>query len=164
MKIVVASFDTEHQLAEALPALRNAGLGPLETFTPRMMEDPNARPSLLPLVVLVAGVVGCIASFLMQSYANLISYPINIGGRPGFSWPAFVPIAFENGILAAVVAGFLGYLTVNRLPSLYRPEDEAMLLRHASRHRWCVVIRTERPDRAQQLLAGFTEEIEEVPA
>jgi hypothetical protein len=164
MKIIVGSFETEQKLVEALPRLRDAGLGYLETYTPGFVQNAHAKPSALPLVVLIAGVLGMIGSFLLQSYATMVSYPVNIGGRPAFSWPAFVPVAFENGILAAVLAGFVGFLVVNRLPSLYRPEDEAMLLRHASRNRWCVAIRTEMPERAQSILGEMTEDIEEVPA
>jgi hypothetical protein len=165
MRILVASFDSENALTAALPRLRAAGLGAVETYTPKMIEDDPDQPrSILPLVVLIAGLLGTAASFLLQSYANMVSYPVDIGGRPGFSWPAFVPIAFENGILAAVLAGFFGYLIINRLPRLWDPVDEAMPIRGATRDRWCVAIRTEAPERAHDLLQTLAaDQIEEVP-
>jgi hypothetical protein len=160
MKTLVASFASEAGLLEALPRLR--GLGPVETYTPRALEDD--RPSILPLIVLIAGFAGAAAGFGMETYANAVSYPVDIGGRPEFSWPAFVPIAFEIGILAAMLAGFFGYLVVNRLPHLYDKVDEAMLMRGASRDRWCVSIRTESPDRAHDLLRTLAaEQVEDVP-
>jgi hypothetical protein len=164
MKIVIGGFDTKSELLQALPRLHDAGLGRLETFTPNPVEDPHARASPLPLVLLIAGALGTVASFCLQTYANVVSYPVNIGGRPAFSWPAFIPVAFENGVLAAVIVGFAGFLAVNRLPKLYRLEDESMLLRQASQTSWCVAIRTDTPERARSILAEITDAIEEVPA
>ncbi|MDR3533495.1 MAG: DUF3341 domain-containing protein [Rhodopila sp.] len=161
MKTLVASFASEARLVKALPGLRP--LGVVETYTPQALEDD--RSSILPLVVLVAGLVGAVCGFGMQVYANMIGYPIDIGGRPEFSWPAFVPIAFEIGVLSAVLAGFVGFLVVNRLPRLYDPVDEASLMRGATRDRWCVSIRTEELDRAHTLLRELAaDNVEELPA
>jgi hypothetical protein len=161
MKTLVASFASEAGLVEALPGLRALGL--VETYTPKALEDD--QPSILPLVVLVAGLVGSAGGFGMEVYANTIGYPVDIGGRPAFSWPAFVPIAFEIGVLSAVLVGFIAFLVVNRLPLLYDPVDEASLMRGAMRDRWCVAIRTESPDRAHALLRNLAaQEVEELPA
>ncbi len=162
MKTLVASFISEATLTDALPRLR--ALGTIETYTPKALESDD-RPAILPLVVLIAGLLGTAGGFAMQVYANTVSYPVDIGGRPEFSWPAFVPIAFEIGVLAAMLAGFVGFLVVNRLPHLYDPVDEAMLMRGASRDRWCVAIRTDAPERAHDLLRSLAaEQVEELPA
>lgn len=160
MKTLVASFVTQTQLRDALPRVR--GLGVVETYTPQALEE--GQPSILPLIVLMAGLAGAAAGFFMQVYANVIAYPVDIGGRPKFSWPAFVPIAFEIGILSAVVAGFIAFLVVNRLPRLYDPIDEAILMRGATRDRWCLAIRTDAPDRAHALLHELAaDKVEELP-
>jgi hypothetical protein len=161
MTTLVASFATEAGLLEALPRLRD--LGSVETYTPKALEDD--RPSILPLIVLIAGFAGAAAGFGMETYANAVSYPVDIGGRPEFSWPAFVPIAFEIGVLSAVLVGFAAFLVVNRLPRLYDPVDEANLMRGATCDRWCVAIRTDTPERAHDLLRSLcVEQFEELPA
>jgi hypothetical protein len=161
MKTLVASFASEAGLVEALPRLR--ALGIVETYTPKALEDD--QPSILPLIVLVAGLLGAAGGFGMQVYASAISYPVDVGGRPAFSWPAFIPIAFEIGVLSAVLAGFIAFLIVNRLPRLYDPIDESTLMRGATRDRWCVAIRSESPDRARALLHDLcADAVEELPA
>lgn len=160
MKTLVASFVSQAALVDALPRLRT--LGVVETYTPQALEDDN--PSILPLVVLVAGLLGAGGGFGMQVYANVIGYPVDIGGRAGFSWPAFVPIAFEIGVLSAVLAGFIGFLVVSRLPQLYDPVDEASLLRGAMRDRWCVSIRTASLDHVHAMLRDLpADTVEELP-
>ena len=161
MRTLVASFGSEAGLVAALPRLRD--LGAVETYTPKALQDDT--PSVLPLVVLTSGFLGAGAGFVMQSYANIVGYPVDIGGRPEFSWPAFVPIAFEIGVLFAVLGGFIGFLVVNRLPRLYDPVDEADLLRGALRDRWCLAIRTEAPERTHEVLRSLSvEQVEELPA
>ena len=66
-----------------------------------------------------------------------------------------MPIALENGILAAVAVGFFGYLIINRLPRLYEPIDEAHAIRRASRDLWCVAVRTNRTEEAQHILQAW---------
>ena len=144
-----ATFATEQELIAALAPLRSARLGTIETYTPKSIET---GASALPLLILLAGVFGTIASFLLQSYGDTLAYPLNIGGRANLSWPAFVPIAFENGVLAAVLAGFFGYLVVNRMPRLYEAVDECASIRRATRDVWCVAIHTDHPGRAREIL------------
>lgn len=139
---ILAAFDDREALLGAVRRLRAAQLGPVETYTPEALED---GPSLVPLAVFVAGVLGTVASFALQAYANVSAYPLDIGGRPPFSWPSFIPIALENGILAAMTAGFFGYLLVNRLPRLYEPVDQCIAIRRAMRDLWCVTVQTDQP-------------------
>lgn len=149
MTTVLGAFTSDDALKAALPRLHQAGFHEVETYTPTALEE---GPSILPLVILIGGVLGVAAGFGMQAYADMVSYPLNIGGRPNLSWPAFVPIAFEIGVMSAMIAGFLGYFVVNRLPHLYDPIDEAHLIRHASTDRWCVAVRTDHPADARRML------------
>jgi hypothetical protein len=159
--IVLGRFATKAALQEALGPLHAERLGEVETYTPEPMET-GASP--LPSIVLLAGALGTIAGFALQTYATVYAYPLDIGGRPNFSWPSYIPIAVEIGALSSILAGFVGYMIINRLPALYQPIDEGKVMRHVMRDGWCVAIRTPDPERARaalHLLQAST--IEELP-
>lgn len=155
--MIVAAFRDPDGLSHALERLRAAQVGPIETYTPTPLDGEGAW-SPLPLVVLAAGLLGGAASFGLQAYSSLVSYPLIIGGRPKFAWASFIPTVFENAVLLAVAAGFVGFMVINRMPRLYEPVDEADAMRRASSDRWCLSVRSEEPavlDRVRALLRGM---------
>jgi hypothetical protein len=146
MKGVLAGFESAQALRAALERLAAADVREIETYTPAPLdEDSSGSP--LPLVMFVAGMLGFIGSMMLMTYADVYAYPLNVGGRPRFAWPAFVPIAFEIGVLCAMVAGFFGYFIVCRMPRLYDPIDECERFREASRDGWFVAVRSDDSDR-----------------
>lgn len=137
---LVAEFADPAALQAAAHGLRKAGIGEVETHTPAPPE--GAAHSILPAVILLAGVGGAAAAFLLQSYATTLGYPLDIGGRTDLGWPAFMPLTYESGVLCAVAAGFFGFLIANRLPALYDPIDEIDAFRRASRDGFFLALRT----------------------
>jgi hypothetical protein len=125
MKGVLAGFASAQALRDAVERLAAADVREIETYTPAPLdEDSSGSP--LPLVMFVAGMLGFIGFMALMTYADVYAYPLNVGGRPQFAWPAFVPIAFEIGVLCAMAAGFVGYFVVCRMPRIYDPIDERL--------------------------------------
>ena len=155
--MILAMFANEAGLARALRCLREAKLGPLETYTPAPMQDePAASP--IPLVILAAGLLGAAASFGLQTYSLTLAYRFKVGGRPQFAWASFIPTVWENAVLVAIAAGFAAFLAINRMPRLYDPVDEFDAIRRASRDRWFLQVATEDAptlERARALLGGL---------
>jgi len=163
---LLAQFDSQHDLLRAVSRLRAQQVD-IQTYTPVPLADsPTGSP--LPLIVLAAGLLGAAAGFGMQVYAVMIAYPQDIGGRPAFSWPSFVPIGFEIGALCAVLTAFFGFCVINRLPKLYEPIDECLAMRHALRDGWIVAVPTRDPELRGRVRELFLElgahRIEDIPS
>jgi hypothetical protein len=163
---VLGAFSSESALIDATARLRALRFEP-QTYTPKIIEGGDVS-SPLPLIALIGGLAGVAAGFVMQVYANVVAYPLDIGGRPKFSWPAFVPIAFEIGVLFAIVSAIIGAFVAGGLFSFYDPVDECEAMRRAMRDRWVVAVRTDDPQRrarARAILAEFdASDIEEIAA
>jgi hypothetical protein len=122
---LLATFAAPETLGETAHELRRRGYRALDAFTPfpveGLAETLGDRGSPLGPLVFAGGALGFAAIFGLEAYSVLVNYPLNIGGRPLFSWPAFIIPAFEGGVLGAALFGFFGMLALNRLPRLYHP-------------------------------------------
>ncbi len=120
---VLAEFPTPEALAGAYGALERDGFTRLSTFTPYPVKEVQDRlpDSPVPWIMLAAALVGGGAGYAIQWWCNAVSFPIDVGGRPLHSAPAFIPITFESAVLAASVTGFLVMIGACGLPRLHHP-------------------------------------------
>ena len=122
---LAAEFATSEHLLTAAKRLREAGYRRLDAYTPFAMEGLTevlrAADKRLPIIVLIGGVLGGIVTFALQYYGWVINYPLNVGGRPLNSWPAFLVPSIVLTILSAALTAFIAMLARNRLPRPYHP-------------------------------------------
>ena len=102
----MGEFETAKQLLHAAAKVRDAGYRNMDAYAPfpveGLSEAMGLRRSWVPLVTLLGGLGGGLTGFGFQYWVNVFAYPMNIGGRPLNSWPAFIPVTFELTILGAV--------------------------------------------------------------
>jgi hypothetical protein len=169
---VIAEFHDPQTLLDATNAVREHGYTSIDAFSPfpihGLAEAVGFHKSRLSALVLAMGILGGIGGFVMCWYANVVSYPLNIGGKPYNSWPAWIPITFECTILVAAFGAVLGMLALNGLPMPYHPVFNVSRFDSASRDKFFLVIQARDPrfnlDEARALLKTLgPREVTDVP-
>ena len=151
---LMAEFRAPQEVLAAARAAHAAGYRKMDAFTPYPIEELSEalghHHSKVPLIVLLGGIVGAAGGYLLQYWAAVIEYPMNVGGRPVHSWPAFIVPTFETTILCAALAAVLGMFWLNGLPMPYHPVFNAKNFALASRDRYFLLIEASDPqfDRA----------------
>jgi hypothetical protein len=122
---LMAEFDTPEALLKAARQTREAGYRKVEAYSPFPVEGLSDalgfRSKGVQIAVLAAGILGALGGFALQYWISKIAYPLNVGGRPLNSWPAFIPVTFELTILLAGLTAIASMLALNGLPRPYHP-------------------------------------------
>ena len=146
---LMAEFDTPEEVLEAARRAHESGYRNMDAYSPFPIEGlPDAlgfRRTRIPLLVLLGALFGGIGGYFMMYYSAVIDYPINIGGRPLHSWPAFIPITFELTVLIAGLTAVIGMLFRNRLPRPYHPVFNVKRFEHASTDKFFLCIEATDP-------------------
>ncbi len=146
---LMAQFDEPNALVEAARRTHAEGYRRTDAYSPFPIENLSEalgfRRTRLPLIVLLSGLFGGLGGYFMQWYASVISYPMNIGGRPLHSWPSFIPVTFELTVLCAAFGAVLGMLALNGLPMPYHPVFNVAQFAMATRNRFFLVIESRDP-------------------
>ena len=145
----MAEFEDPNELVNAARRAYQEGYRKMDAYSPfpieELAEAIGFHHSKLPMIVLIGGIVGCIGGFLLQYWVSVIEYPINVGGRPFFSWPAFIPATFETTVLVAALSAVLGMLALNGLPEPYHPVFNVRRFALATRNRFFLCIESRDP-------------------
>jgi Protein of unknown function (DUF3341) len=141
---MMAEFDSATQLVEAARRTHAAGYVKIDAYSPfpveELAEAIGFHKNRVPLVVLIGGLIGCISGYAMQYWISAVSYPVNVGGKPYHSWPAFIVVTFEMTILFAGLAAVFGMLALNGLPMPYHPVFNVPRFAFASKDRFFLIV------------------------
>src|ERR1700687_2623709 len=161
---LMAEFGDPNELIAATRSTREAGYRVMDAYSPMPIEGLHDAlgegPSKLPLIVLVGGVIGGVSGYTLQWWASTMAYPLNVGGRPLHSWPAFIPVTFECTILVAALSCVLGMLALNGLPMPYHPGFNVPRFALASRNRFFLCIEATDPKFDRRKTSDFLESLE----
>lgn len=141
---LLAEFDTVDTVITAAQRVYAAGYRKIDAYSPFPLEELSEAIGFekngVALVCLVGGLLGCTGAYALQWWINTISYPVNIGGRPFHSWPAFIIVTFEMTILFSGLSAVFGMLALNGLPMPYHPVFNVPQFDAASRDKFFIII------------------------
>lgn len=136
------AFDDAHDALEASRECVGRGMDVVDVFGPHPVhgiEDVlGLRPSRLSWVCFIAGLTGLAFALWLQYWTSADDWPLNVGGKPFESLPAFIPVAFEMTVLFAGLGTVAAFLAWARLYPGRRPPLE---LDRATDDRFVVVVR-----------------------
>ena len=158
---LLAEFDEAERLLAAVRRVREEGYfaSCIEAYSPYpvegMDEALSARHHWIPFWMLIGAIGGGAFTYWLEWYSAVVNYPINVGGRPTFSWPAFVPPAVEMTILWAVLLGVGAVLFGARLPRVRHPLFESHEFERATSDHFFLLVRGDDPRFNAQATQSF---------
>lgn len=155
---VLGEFATADLLLAAAREAHGRGY-PVEAYSPfpveGLAEAVGFTHNRVALFTFVGGLLGGAGTYLMQWYSAVLSYPINSGGRPLHSWPAFIPPTFAITILGAAIAAVVAMIAANGLPRLHHPLFALREFDLATRNRFFLCLRPGRQGLDVETARGF---------
>lgn len=122
---VLARYESPSAIYEACKKVRAAGYTKWDSYTPfpvhGLDKAMGLKPSYLPWIVLCAGLSGAVLALLLMVWTSAYDYPLNIGGKPTWSIPAFIPITFEVTVLFSGLTSVFAMFAINRMPEFSHP-------------------------------------------
>jgi hypothetical protein len=146
---VMAEFENPTDLVAAARRVYSLGYRRINGYSPYPIEELSEAIGFthtsLPLIVFLGGLLGGLTGFFMQYWIEVIDYPLNVGGKPYNSWPAFIPITFEMTVLFAAFSAVLGMLVLNKLTQPYHPVFNVPNFAMATRDRFFLAVEANDP-------------------
>lgn len=158
--LLLAEYDTASGVMHAAEKFRDAGYTLFDTHTPfpvhGMDKAMGLRDSRLGWIVAGAALTGFLTAVSLITYANVVSYPFVVGGKPPLSIPSYAPVTFELTVLFSAFAAVFGMLGLNRLPRHHHPVFESDRFRAATDDKFFLSVEHADPkfdgSRTQELL------------
>jgi hypothetical protein len=169
---LMAEFDSVNSLVDAANRTREAGYKRIDAYSPfpveGLAEAIGFHHDEVPLVVLIGALLGGLGGYLLQYWISVVSYPINVGGKPYHSWPAFIVVTFEMTILFGGIFAVLGMLALNGLPMPYHPVFNVPRFAFATKDRFFLIVFSSdpkyKPDEVRRFLDSLApRSVSEVP-
>jgi len=140
----MAEFDSVNALVDAANRTREAGYKKIDAYSPfpveGLAEAIGFHHDEVPLVVLIGALLGGLGGYLLQYWISVVSYPVNVGGKPYHSWPAFIVVTFEMTILFGGIFAVFGMLALNGLPMPYHPVFNVPRFAFATKDRFFLIV------------------------
>ncbi len=145
----LVEFESTDALMRACETVRDAGYSRWDAHTPFPVHGLDramgVKPTILPWIIFAAGAAGTAFALLLQWWTNAENYPFVISGKPFWSIPANIPVAFELTVLFASFAAFLGMLAFNGLPRFHHPVFTSERFRRVTADRFFVSVDADDP-------------------
>ena len=160
---LLAEFDSAENLLRATRRAYAAGFRAMDAYSPFPVEGLSevlgSHTSAIPLIGLFGGTVGALTGVGLQYWIHVLALPINVGGRPLDSWPSFLPVTFELGVLFSALSMVAGLLILNGLPQPYHPVFNVAAFASASRDRFFLCIEARDPCFGHEDTRRFLEQL-----
>ena len=131
---IAAIFEHEHQVLDAAKKSRDLGMTKFDAISPYpihgMEEACGIKRSSIPYITFGAGVAGLLVALFITWWTSAVDWPINVGGKPFFSLPAFIPIMFELTVLFAALCSVASLFYLCGIPRLAPPTIDPDLTSH----------------------------------
>lgn len=141
---LIAEFDSAQDLVDAAHKTHQAGYQKVDAYSPfpveGLAEAIGFHKNRVALVVLIGGLLGALSAYALQYWVAVITYPVNIGGRPLQSWPSFIIVTFELTILFGGLSAVFGMLALNGLPMPYHPVFNVPEFRKVTENKFFLVV------------------------
>jgi ActD protein len=160
---LIAEFDSPSAVVAAARRTHESGYRRINAYSPFPIEELSEaigfHRDYVALCTLICGVLGALGGFTLQYWTNGIDYPLNVGGRPLLSLPAFIPVTFECTILLASFGAFIGNLLMNGLPRPYHPTFNVPSFARASQDRFFLCVKSDDPKYDEAGTRAFLESL-----
>ena len=161
---VIAEFDRPETLSRAPRGRPPGRLHPPRSVQSVSAQERRRRPwswaSAIPWIAAIAGFIGAGIQYGSQYWLNAVDYPLNVGGRPLHSWPAFIPATLIVAILWAGAATLIALLFILNLPRLHHPVFAVPGFERASEDRFFLLISSRDPMFEPERCAAFLKRFE----